>query len=391
VAALEYRRADVTKPEEIASALGQFKEPAVFYLALPPALAESALRGLAVARPADGSRVVMEKPFGTDLESARNLNQLVHGLFAERMVFRMDHFLGHETVMNVLGLRFANRIFEPLWNREHVERVEITWDETLALEGRAGYYDRAGALRDMIQNHLLQILCLVAMEPPLGLGERDLRDRKAELLRSVRKMSVAEAATRSVRARYGAGRVGERDIPAYVAEPMVEADRSTETFAEVKLEIENWRWAGVPFILRSGKALAHARREIAVHFRPVPHLLFGPDDRAIPNVLRVQLSPDRMSLSTNISSRRGEFELDQVSLETELAKDPLPAYARLLTDILAGDVTLSIRDDEAEECWRIVQPVLEAWRENRVPLLEYPAGSSGPLRADQPAPASLPV
>jgi glucose-6-phosphate 1-dehydrogenase len=381
VAGLEYRRADVTKAEEVIEAVGQGKDPAVFYLALPPALAKPALQALAGLPPPQGSRVVMEKPFGTDLASARELNRLVHDLFSEKMVFRMDHFLGHETVMNILGLRFANRILEPLWNREHIERVEITWDETLALEGRAGYYDKAGALRDMIQNHLLQVLCLVGMDPPLSFNERDLRDRKAELLRSVRKLSEDDIRHRTVRARYGAGRIGDGAVPAYTAERGVDASRMTETFAEVQLEIESWRWAGVPFVLRSGKALARSRREIAVYFRPVPHLVFGPELNAVANVLRIQLSPDRMSLLTNISNRRGRFELEPILLDTELSTAPLSAYARLLADILTGDVTLSIRDDEAEEGWRILQPVLDAWRKDQVPLLEYPAGSLGPERS----------
>ncbi len=375
---LTYRRADIGRPGEIAAAVAPADEPAVFYLALPPALARPTIQALGEVRPAPGSRVVMEKPFGTDLASAQELNRLVHELFPERMVFRMDHFLGKETVLNLLGLRFANRVLEPVWSRQHVERVEIVWDETLALEGRAGYYDGAGALRDMVQNHLLQILCLVGMEPPLDLGERELRDRKADLLRSVRKMSLDEAARASLRGRYGAGTIGDRSVPAYTGEPGVDPGRSTETFAAVTLTIDNWRWAGVPFLLRSGKALGRERREIAVHFQPVPHLVFGERSIAEPNVLRIQLSPDRMSLLVNISNRRGRFELEPVSLDVDLAADPLPAYARLLLDILAGDVTLAIRDDEAEECWRIVEPIVEAWRQDRVPLHEYPAGSSGP-------------
>jgi glucose-6-phosphate 1-dehydrogenase len=293
-------------------------------------------------------------------------------------VFRIDHFLGKQTIQNILGLRFANRVFEPVWHSNHIHKVEIIWDETLALEGRATYYDATGALKDMIQNHLLQLLCLVGMEPPRSLDERDFRDRKVDVLRAVRRLTPEEVAAWTVRGCYSAGRIGPRAIPAYVEEQGVDAQRGTETFAQVTLMIDNWRWAGVPFSLRSGKALRNERREIAIHFKPVPHLAFEQDAAPWPNVLRLQLDPDRVSLGVNINGPGDPFTLERVELDVTLAPQTPPAYGRLLLDVLRGDPTLFVRDDEAEELWRIVEPILAGWAEKGVPLLEYPAGSDGP-------------
>jgi glucose-6-phosphate 1-dehydrogenase len=375
---IRYHRADAADPEGLGAVLGDSGEPVVAYLALPPAVFAPTIEGLRAVGLPVGSRIVVEKPFGEDLASARKLNRLLGEAFPEEDVFRIDHFLGLQTVQNLLGLRFANRVFEPLWNREHVERVEIVWEETLALEGRAGYYDGAGALKDMIQNHLLQLLCLVGMEPPVTLGERDLRDRKVGVLRAVRHLSPEEVERATVRARYSAGRIGEREIPAYAEEEGVSAERETETFAEVTLAIDNWRWSGVPFVLRTGKALARDRAEIAVHFRQVPHLAFGQRAEPVPNVLRFLMDSDRILLRTNLNGPGDIFDFEQADLGADLAPPDLPAYGRLLVGILEGDPTLSIRADEAEESWRIVEPILEGWRKDTVPLLEYPAGSQGP-------------
>jgi len=373
---LRYHRADVTDPGRVSAVLGETHGPVVAYLSLPPQVFAPAIEALAAAGLPEGSRVVVEKPFGENLASARELNRLLRAAFPEEAVFRVDHFLGLQTVQNVLGLRFANGVFEPLWNREHIDRVEIVWDETLALEGRAGYYDAAGALKDMIQNHLLQLLCLVGMEPPATLRERDLRDRKVELLRAVRSPSPEEAGHETIRARYSAGRVGDREVPAYAEEEGVDPERGTETFAEVTLAVDNPRWSGVPFVLRSGKALSRDRAEVAIRFRPASHPTFGQE--AEPNVLRLRLEPDSVSLGVNVNGPGDPFVLEKIELSAELAPQGMPAYARLLLDALEGDPTLSIRADEAEESWRIVEPVLRAWEQNRVPLLEYPAGSDGP-------------
>jgi glucose-6-phosphate 1-dehydrogenase len=301
IAQLDYRKADVTVPGEVASALAQLTESAVLYLALPPAVLLPAAQSIIAAGAPQGSRIVIEKPFGVDLESTHNLNKLLHNSFSEQSIFRMDHFLGKQTVQNIVGLRFANRIFEPLWNCHHIERVEITWDETLTVGGRVNFYDSTGALRDMVHNHLLQLLCLVAMEPPPTLEERDLRDYKVALLRAVRRLSPEEARRWTTRGRYGAGRIHNREVSAYVNEAAVDPERFTETFVQVTLWIDNWRWAGVPFTLRSGKALGQDRREIAIHFKPVPHLAFADYSQPPTNVLRLELNPDRMALGVNIN------------------------------------------------------------------------------------------
>ncbi|MFE4971658.1 glucose-6-phosphate dehydrogenase [Kitasatospora sp. NPDC056651] len=376
VASLTYLRADVTSPAEVAAVVAG-EGPVAVYLALPPALFPSVITALHAAGLPAGSRIVLEKPFGEDLAGAQRLNGLLADLLPEQAVFRVDHFLAMATVQNVLGSRLANRVLEPIWNSTHIERVDIVWDETLALEGRAGYYDHVGALKDMVQNHLLQLLCLVAMEPPITLGERDLRDRKVDVLRSVRPLAEQDAVRRTRRARYLPGRIGDREVPAYVDEEGVAPKRRTETFAEVELELDSWRWSGTLFRLRSGKALGTDRKEVAVHFRPVPHLPFGHHGEALPNVLRFELEPEGLVLDvTGIGARA--HELAPVSLTARMEPQELPAYGRLLLDVLNGDPALSIRGDEAEEAWRVLEPVLAAWDRDLVPLEEYPAGSQGP-------------
>ena len=378
VQSLIYRHADVTKPDQLQAALGHPDTPLAVYLALPPTITAQVLNGLAEVKLPAESRIVIEKPFGHDLASAEALNELLRPTFAEKSIFRIDHFLGKQTAQNILGLRFANRVFESLWNRDHIDRVTITWDESVALEGRAGYYDRAGALRDMVQNHLLQLLCLVAMEAPLSFDERDFRDRKADVLRAVRRFTPEVAKTHTIRARYIAGTIGDRPIPNYVDEPGVDPARMIETYAEVTLFIRNSRWAGVPFTLRTGKALAEPFNEIAVYFKPVPHLPFDEKNQPASNILRLRLNPDVMQLGVNINGEGDPFDLERVNLASELAPQELSAYGRLLMDILEGNAVLSIRGDEAEESWRIVEPILTAWADPNFPMLEYPAGSNGP-------------
>ncbi|HSE60609.1 MAG TPA: glucose-6-phosphate dehydrogenase [Nitrospiraceae bacterium] len=378
LARTEYRRVDVTDGDQIAAALGRVTDPLVAYLALPPSLFPRTVETLAALNLPRGSKIVLEKPFGTNLASAQELNCLLHESFPEQDVFRLDHFLGMQTVQNMLGLRFANRVFEPLWNAQHIERVDIVWDETLTVAGRAVFYDGTGALRDMIQNHLLQLLALIAMEPLHRLDERSVRDRKVDVLRAVRRLSPDEIVRHTVRGRYGRGAIDEREIPAYTRESGVDPNRHTETFAQVRLAVDNWRWAGVPFLLRTGKALKRDRREIAIRFKPVPHLAFGQQAQPKPNVLTIELDPDRIGLSINVNAPGDLFDLDRAELDSTLGSGGLPTYARLLLNVLNGDQTLSIRDDEAEESWRIVEPILEAWARGAVPLIEYPAGSSGP-------------
>lgn len=374
---LEYVGGDVTRPTDLSAVIGEPPGTVLCYLALPPGLYPAAVRGLATLGLSTGSGVVVEKPFGTDLESAIALNTVLRECFAETCVFRMDHVLGKQTVQNLLGVRFANRLFGPVWDRAHVESVDIVWDETVALEGRAGYYDHAGALRDMVQSHLLQLLCLVAMEEPATLGERDFRDRKVALLRAARAAEPADDLPPPVRARYEAGRVGGRDVPAYADDPGVDPERETETFTSVTMLIENDRWSGVPFRLRTGKALGRDRRFIRIAFRDVTWRAFDGDE-APPNALTLHMDPDGMVLELALNGASDRLRLEPAELDLALAPQELSAYARLLLDALEGDTTLSIRDDEAEELWRIVEPVLATW-EHGTPMRAYPAGSEGPV------------
>ena len=375
VQTLSYTQGDVTDPQVLKVALKPQTGPMVVYLALPPAVFEPSVRAVAAAGVGQDSCIVIEKPHGVDYAATKALNALLAKTYSESCIFRMDHFLGKQTVQNVLGLRFANRLFEPLWTAEHIERVDIRWDETLTLEGRASYYDRAGALRDMLQNHLLQILCMIAMEPPASLGERDLRDKKVEVLRNVRHLSPTDVERQTVRARYSAGSVGERAVPAYTAEEGVKPERETETFAQVALYVDTERWRGVPFVLRSGKALGDTTKEAVITFRTVPDLPMWHGAQPRRNALRLRFKPDELTLDLNLNGAGDPFELEPAELDLKLAPQEMTAYARLLLDILEGDNTLSIRADEAEEGWRIVTPILESWKEGKVPMQEYPAGS----------------
>jgi glucose-6-phosphate 1-dehydrogenase len=372
---LRYHRGDVTHVRQLRAALEGLPGVPIVYLALPNTIFHATLEALVEVGLPEGAQVVVEKPFGRDLTDARALNEVLHRLLPEDAVFRIDHFLAMQTVLNLLGLRFANRIFEPAWNASHVERVEIVFDETLGLEGRAGYYDTAGALRDMLQNHLLQLLALVAMDPPHAIDDTTLPARKADVLRAVR--PPADVARDTVRGRYTAGTVAGRRLPDYTAEDGVDPSRGTETYAEFTVTVDNWRWAGVPFRLRTGKALGSDRQEIAVHFKPVPHLPFG-DDQPPPDVLRLRFDPDGIDLEINLNGAGDPFDLERQVLQAALPRQELPAYGILLRELLSGSTTLSISDVEAEESWRIVEPVLAAWAAGEVPLREYPAGSSGP-------------
>jgi glucose-6-phosphate 1-dehydrogenase len=395
---LSYRRVDIGDPRSVRGALtagdGEAPGPVAAYLALPTHVFPAAVSAIHGAGIPPGSRIALEKPFGEDLEGAVALNALLERTFGgarEEAVFRVDHVLGLATVQNLLGLRLANRILEPVWNGDHIEQVEILWEETLGLEGRAGYFDRAGALKDVLQNHMLQIFCLLAMELPADLA-RDLRDRKVDVLRAVRPLDPADAASRTRRARYAAGRLasppegsGER-VPAYAEEPGVDPERRTETFAEVALELDSPRWAGTRFLLRAGKALRRNRKEIVVRFRPVPDLPFAHEGAPAANELRIGVDgPEELAL-TLIGSAGTPPRPVPLTLPTRPPAAELPAYGRVLLDLLRGGSALSVRSDEAEEAWRVVMPVLEAWAEGRVPLEEYPAGTDGPPpRAAPPA------
>jgi glucose-6-phosphate 1-dehydrogenase len=376
VVRLRYSRGDVTDPAQLRPALEQVTGVPIVYLALPNTVFHPTLEALVEVGLPDGARIVVEKPFGRDGADARALNEVLHRLLPEDAVFRIDHFLAMQTALNLLGLRFANRLFEPVWNGAHVDRVDIVFDEALALEGRAGYYDTAGALRDMLQNHLLQLLALVAMEPPHAIDDTTFPAHEADVLRAV--SPPVDMARDTVRARYTAGSVGGRELPDYTAEEGVDPSRGTETYAEFTVTVDNWRWAGVPFRLRTGKALGTDRREIAVHFKPVPHLPFG-TRQPEPGVLRMHLEPDAIALELNLNGAGDPFDLERQVLQAPLPPQELSAYGILLRELLAGHTTLSISDVEAEESWRIVEPILAAWAAGDVPLQEYPAGSAGPV------------
>jgi glucose-6-phosphate 1-dehydrogenase len=370
-----YLRADVTREQDMRRLLDGCRGQVLIYFALPPTVTAKACQVLADIGLSDDARLVLEKPFGSDAATARRLNDLLLRLVPEDRVYRVDHFLGKSTVLNIIGLRFANRIFEPLLSSAHVASVDIVFDESLALEGRAGYYDRAGALADMIQSHLLQVLGLLAMDAPPTLAARELRDRKAQVLRATRLWGDDVAAC-SRRARYTAGEVAGQWLPAYAAEAGVDPARKTETLAEVVLAVDTWRWAGVPFRLRSGKALAAARKEAVITFRKPQRIPEGLRGYQQPDRLRIGFGPDRLYMDLNINGPGDPLVIDPVTLETDFGPGDLPPYGEVLRAVLDGDPTLSVRGDTAEECWRIVEPVLAAWRRDEVPLLEYPAGSA---------------
>ena len=371
-----YHQLDVTADGQLAGLLAQLEGPVAIYFALPPRVSQLACEALAPDQVPAGTRLVMEKPFGSSEESARQLNETLSALVPEDHIHRVDHFLGKATVLNILGLRFANTFLEPVWNREHIEKVEIVFDEDLALEGRARYYDGAGALRDMVQSHLLQIMALMAIEPPASVDERDLRDAVATVLRA--SSIKAPYAKNTRRARYTAGSIGGRTVPDYAKEEGVDAARGTETLAEVVVEIDNWRWQGVPFILRSGKALGVKRKEAVVTFRPVPHLPRGFTGVDSPNQLRIGFGPDTLQFDVDVNGPGDVLSLDRATLQAELSGSELLPYGEVLEGVLTGDPLLSVRADTAEDCWRILEPVLKAWARDSAPLEEYAAGSDGP-------------
>jgi glucose-6-phosphate 1-dehydrogenase len=361
----------------------------VFYLATAPDLfgpISQRLHDLGAITPR--SRVVLEKPLGHDLASARRINDEVGRVFAESQIFRIDHYLGKETVQNLLALRFANALFEPLWSSAWIDHVQITVAETVGVENRGGYYDGSGALRDMVQNHLLQLLCLVAMAPPATLDRDAVRDEKLKILRALAPIANADAETLTVRGQYRAGAIDGQPVPGYLSEPLVAADSATETFVALKTEIRDWRWAGVPFYLRSGKRLGAKVSEIVIAFKPIPHSIFPAAGGVVaPNRLVVRLQPDehiRLHLMTK-EPGPGGMRLREAALNLSFAetfKSRFPdAYERLLMDVVRGNPTLFMRRDEVEAAWSWAEPILNAWaRDPRRPH-PYTAGTWGPSAA----------
>ena len=392
---LDYQQIDISDAKKAWKELGakvDFSEmPVIYYLAMPPSLYAPICQALKKADMVCPScRVVLEKPIGRDLASAQEINDGVCAVFQEDQIYRIDHYLGKETVQNLIALRFQNAIFEPLWNRKHVESVEISVCETVAMEGRRGaYYDTAGALRDMVQNHLMQVLTLVAMEPPASMHADDVRNEKVKVVRSLRQFSTDEVLTHTVRAQYAGSDTspeGYRD--AYGVAP----DSTTESYVAIRALVDNWRWSGVPFLLRTGKALHQRFTEVVLRFRTPPiDLLNGPtptDACALrPNTLRLLIQPDEgVRLSFQVKQpgqgmvmRHAELGFDYSELETG---DSPPAYQRLLTDALDGNATLFLRGDEVEAAWAFVDAIRAGWHAAEAPVATYPRGSTGPEEAD---------
>jgi glucose-6-phosphate 1-dehydrogenase len=335
-------------------------------------------------------RLIIEKPFGTTLEEARELNRRVLGIFDETQVYRIDHYLGKETVQNMMAFRFANGMFEPLWNRNYIDSVQITAAEDLGIGTRADYYDEAGALRDLIQNHMLQLLCHVAMEPPVNFTSEEVRNEKVKVLQAIPAPTAAEVPEMAVRAQYLAGHAGGESVPGYMQEDGVPDDSITETYAALRLEVDNWRWAGVPFYLRTGKRLARKVTEIAVTLKPVPHLAFsqGGSLGVQPNQLVLTLQPNEgVSLRLGAKIPGTRMSIRPVNMEflygTAFLSQSPEAYERLITDAMRGDATLFTRNDEVEAQWRICDPIVGTWAQTPGPLPGYEAGSQGPEEAER--------
>jgi glucose-6-phosphate 1-dehydrogenase len=370
----------------------------IFYLAIPPTSFAPACEGLQSAglvHPPDGAhpfcRVIVEKPIGRDLASAREINATIGRVFDESQIFRIDHYLGKETVQNLLVLRFANGIFEPIWNHKYIDHIQITVSEAEGVGTRATYYDESGALRDMVQNHILQLLCLVAMEPPYSLEADVVRDAKLEVLRCLRPIIGKDVERYTVRAQYSHGKANGGEIPGYRREAGIPPDSTTETYVALKLFVENWRWSGVPIYLRTGKALAKRASEIAVQFKDIPQILFNANPTAplAPNVLTMRIQPEE-GLSLRIISKVPGSKAQTHPVEMnfkygDVFQSPSPeAYERLLLDVMAGDASLFMRRDAVEASWAWVTGILEGWKQQGAKWLpEYPAGSWGPVEADR--------
>jgi glucose-6-phosphate 1-dehydrogenase len=365
----------------------------LFYVSTPASLAPPIVEGLGsvgLARNSDGwTRIILEKPFGRDLKSAQELNEIVAHVFNESSVYRIDHYLGKETVQNIIMFRFGNSMFEPVWNRNYIEYIEITAAEKLGVENRGAFYEETGALRDMVANHMLQLLMLTAMEPPVSLDADAVRGHKVEVLAAVPPMSKDEVAQRTVRGQYGPGRIDGKPVPGYRQEPGVNPNSLTETYAAVEFHVDNWRWEGVPFYVRAGKRLANHFTEIAVHFRVTPQALFSRNPKDVHhNVITLRIQPNE-GISLSFGAKQPGQQMRAIRVDMDFSyKDAFgaespAAYETLLLDAMRGDPTLFTRRDEVEAEWRIITPIEEAWAELPPPQFpNYPAGSEGPQAAD---------
>jgi glucose-6-phosphate 1-dehydrogenase len=365
----------------------------LFYLSTPPNTFEPIITQLGEQQKTSGvpggwQRVIIEKPFGRDLASARSLNDLLHKYFKEEQVFRIDHYLGKETVQNLMVLRFANAIFEPIWNYKYIDHVQITVSETLGVGSRGGYYDKSGATRDMIQNHMFQLLALVAMEPPAALDARSIRDEKVKVFKCIRHMRTGAVNDYAVRGQYTAGPLGKDKTEGYLKEKGVDPNSTTETFSAMRLFIDSWRWSGTPFYLRTGKALQRKLSEVVVRFRSPPLTLFQKqcDSPVYPNDLIIKVQPQEgVSWRLNGKVPGGSMNIKSVALdfdyEKTFEKESPEAYERLIYDAMAGDQTLFIRGDEAEAAWQVIDPIEKGWAESKNKPEPYEPGTWGPKKA----------
>ncbi len=399
---LHYLQGDVADGglfQTLKKKIGELAEPwdeapvVAHYLAVSPKLVQDIVSRLGEAgllEDRDHARIVVEKPFGHDLESAQALNRRLLRQAEESQLYRIDHYLGKETVQNLLAFRFANSLFEPVWDRRYIDHVQITVAEELGVEHRGGYYDSAGALRDMIQNHLMQVFCLVAMEPPVTFQADEVRGKKLDLLRAVRPIPQESVGSYAVRGQYGKGRIDGKEVPPYREEPDVDPESRTETFAAMKLFVDNWRWQDVPFYLRTGKRLARRVSEVSVAFRPVPHQTFPSSalEASAANRLVVRVQPNQ-GIRLKVEAKRPgpEMQLATVDLgfsyQDAFGADTPDAYETLLLDVIEGDATLFMRADQVEAAWSVVEPVLQAWTGADEPPASYAAGSWGPEEADK--------
>jgi glucose-6-phosphate 1-dehydrogenase len=384
---------DEAAADRVAEALGQIDEQRstagnrVYYLAVPPDAFETIVEGLGKRRSAEGwTRLIVEKPFGHDLESAHELNALLHRHFEESEIFRIDHYLGKETVQNMLALRFANGIFEPIWNRQFIDHVQITVAESIGIEGRAAYYERAGAIRDIFQNHLLQLVALTAMEPPIDFTSESVRNEKVKVLKSIHTPGPKHV----VRGQYGRGYVEGEEVPGYREEPGVDPNSTTETFVAAKLFVDNWRWADTPYYVRAGKRLARRETTIAIQFKRAPHPPFEElaAEGLRPNVLLIHIQPDEgVSLAIGAKVPGQGMQIRTVHMDFlyggAFRADMPEAYERLLLDCMRGDATLFTRADEVDEQWEIVDSIVAAWRRDRPSFPNYAAGTWGPPSSDE--------
>jgi len=392
-ARLDYLHVDATQVDDYRALAEKLGPPAgrsvVFYLAMVPHLFARICENLAaVGLNHDQARVVLEKPLGTDLKSSNAINDAVARFFKEHQLYRIDHYLGKESVQNLMAIRFGNALFEPLWCREWIHDVQITISEELGVEGRGDFYNVTGAFRDMMQNHLLQLLCIVAMEPPASMDADAVRDEKLKVLKALRRFTPEDVEEKTVRGQYTAGAIGDRAVQGFLSEPGIPADSTTETYVALKAEIDNWRWVDVPFFLRTGKRMKDRLAEIVINFRDVPNTLFpSPLGRHTANRLVIRLQPDESVRLHFLAKEAGDtMRMQPAYLNLDFHEmfkvRRADAYERLLLDVIRGRLALFMRRDEAIEAWRWVEPIMETWKTSTTPPAQYAAGSWGPAEAE---------